>query len=78
MNINDIVQQHVDVIAAEQYADDAGLSPMFVVSVYEQSILLTCMNHGHFFSEQLFPNNNMTYGLSNVEDIMENLYNRTM
>lgn len=80
MTILDLVQQEIDRVAEEQYSDHtpSSCTPIFTASLYNRLIIITCQHAGLAFSDALFPEDNMTYGLSNIENVMTSLYNRTM
>lgn len=79
MTMLDLVQQEIDRVVEEQYSDHTKhCTPIFSASLFGRLIIITCQHAGLAFSDALFPEDNMTYGLSNIEEVMTNLYNRTM
>jgi hypothetical protein len=76
MNIQEIIQEMVD-HEAKVWSEDTT-PPIFIVSIFENSLILTCKHIGCAFSTKLFPAKDMTYGLEQLSKIMEGLYNRTM
>jgi len=75
MTIISILQREVDLLVKKY---DCGCPPVFVVSLFKDSIILSIKHSNSSFSKEMFPVDNMDYGLPLIEDIMENLYNRTM
>jgi hypothetical protein len=76
MNIQEIIQGMVDVIKDKWSEDETP--PIFIVSIFENKLILTCSHLGSAFSTLLFPEKDMTYGLGDLEYIMKELFNRTM
>lgn len=77
MNIQELIQKEVDRITKQEYSEDT-CQPVFIVSIYNQTLVLTCKHNSLAFSDRLFPDGSMTYGLKSLKDKMSNLYNRTM
>ena len=76
MNIQEIIQGMVDVITKDKWSDETP--PIFIVSIFENKLILTCSHLGSAFSTLLFPEKDMTYGLEILSEKMSDLYNRTM
>ena len=77
MTIQKIIQEEVNKLASEHWADDP-CKPVFTVSIYRQKLILTCKHGSSAFSHALFPDGDMNYGLPLLKDTMDGLYNRTM
>ena len=75
--IQSLAQEEVDRIAGEHWKEDE-CEPVFIVSVFLNSLMLTCKHRSFAFSERLFPEDTMIYGLNTIEELMTSLYNRTM
>jgi hypothetical protein len=82
LDIVEIIQQQVDLIAKEKYKDDP-CPPVFQVSIlYEDSnthkLIMTITHLGNSFSTILFPQPKMKFGYESIEWEMTQLYNQTM
>jgi hypothetical protein len=77
MTIQSTIQKEVNRLAAEHNEGDP-CPAVYIVSIYEDKLLLTVMHGGQAFSETLFPTRDMTYGLESLDEHMRSLYNRTM
>ncbi|MGL5507903.1 MAG: hypothetical protein ACRDB0_08385 [Paraclostridium sp.] len=85
MDLIEAIQAKVDKIAEEKYKEeDLNCTPVFIVSLLiNDKIILTCKHNNISFSEIIFPIDkvdidNWLYGLLDLEDHMQDLYNRTM
>ncbi len=76
-SIDEVIQNEVDKIVKENWKEDT-CKPVFIVSIFQDKLMITCKHMGSAFSEKLFPQKDMRWGLPTVKEIMESLYNRTM
>ena len=82
LDVVDIIQNHVNTIASEQWKADE-CPPLFMVSLNNenmdnQMIMITINHCRSKFTEKLFPRKDTEYGYDSVLNQMINMYNQTI
>lgn len=73
MTVLDILQDYIDRKTELEYSSD-DCKPVFIVSYLGNEILLTCVHSKSKITEILNPDEYAR----DVDEVMENLYNKTM
>ena len=81
--INTLVQLYVDKLVEERFEKEQDRDFQFIVSLegkHSERIFLTIVNGSNHYSRQIFPvySSDTYYGLPQLENVIEDLYNRTL
>lgn len=75
--VQTLVQEYVnDYVKNCNY--DETCPPKYIVSIGKNELILTITHGGVSFSEVIFPEKDMKYGISRLKDRLDSLYARTM
>jgi len=75
--IQTLLQQYVDDYV-ENCNWDKDCPPKYIVSIGKRELFLTITHSGVSFTEVIFPEKDMKYGISLLKDRLDGLYARTM
>lgn len=78
-----LIQSYVDKLVEERFEKEQDKDFQFIVSLegkHSERIFLTIVNGTLHYSRQIFPmyRSDTYYGLPQLEDVIEDLYNRTL
>lgn len=81
--IDSLIQSYVDKLVKERFEKEQDRDFQFIVSLegkHSERIFLTIINGTLHYSRQIFPmyRSDTYYGLPQLGDVIEELYNRTL
>lgn len=77
LNVQTLLQEYVNGYV-KNCNWDTDCPPEYVVSIGSGKLMVTITHNHVSFSEVLFPEKDMTYGVSLLKDRLDSLYARTM
>lgn len=77
MDVQTLLQKYVDEYV-KNCNYDTSCPPKYTVSIGDNELIVTITHNDTSFSEVLFPEKDMTYGVSLIKDRLDSLYARTM
>lgn len=82
VDIIGVIDKHIQEICIENYSKD-DCPPIFKTSIFTDDkkndiIMVSCEHLGYNYSDKIFPREDSYWGYNTIEDMLANLYNRTM